>query len=95
MTLLLTRIGQNGEIFEAATAKLRYKLPKEWSYHFVDGSVESAPAPGVAEAFPGPYFCFGQTYDTACIAEQHEHLESMIEEEGTVISQSASREPVC
>jgi len=79
-------MGQNGEIFEALTGNLRAELPHSWTYYFMDGKVESLPAPGVSEIFPGPYLCHGQTYDTSCIKEQHKYIWSIIEEEGLLQS---------
>lgn len=85
-------MGENADIFETLTARLRYELSKAWEFVFVDASTPCIAAPGLSELFPGPYYCHGQTFDTACIAEQHEFLKDVIETEGEAGMQNCDNE---
>ncbi|GIJ97914.1 hypothetical protein Aspvir_000020 [Aspergillus viridinutans] len=50
--------GTNSSILEAQLEPIRAYLPRNWEFEFLDGEMETEPAPGVDAIFPGPYFCY-------------------------------------
>ncbi|CAK3783857.1 MFS multidrug transporter [Lecanosticta acicola] len=76
-------MGENSQVNETLTAKLRFELPKHWEYVFVDASTTCIPAPGIQELFgEGPFYCHGQTFDVECVGENVEYIKEVIEDEG-------------
>lgn len=79
-------MGENAQVNETLTAKLRFELPKHWEYVFVDASIPCVPAPGIAQLFgDGPFYCHGQTFDINCVAENMEYIKEVIEDEGSYL----------
>ena len=75
-------MGQSASIFEALTANIRHYLPEHYSYTFLNGEKECDAGPGIGELFPGPYSSYHLKFFTRSIAEQHEYVHEMIEDEG-------------
>ena len=61
----------------------RNLLPEHFSYEFLEGEKEVAPAPGVAKVFPGPYLSYLTDYSVGSIEEQHQYIMDIVAEEGT------------
>ncbi|MCJ1298808.1 hypothetical protein MMC08_001598 [Hypocenomyce scalaris] len=75
--------GTNGEVFEFQTAEaFRHLLPDNYSYTFPDGEHDCPAAPGVEKLIPGPYLCWYSDDSLKSIAEQHEVVSEIIEDEG-------------
>ena len=75
-------MGQSATIPEALTAGLRHAMPAHYSYTFVDGEKECDAGPGIGGMSPGPYWSYHLRFSTDSIAEQHEYIEEIINEEG-------------
>ncbi|MCJ1318878.1 hypothetical protein MMC15_004210 [Xylographa vitiligo] len=60
----------------------RNLLPEHFSYEFLEGEKEVAPAPGVAKVFPGPYLSYLTDYSVGSIEEQHQYIMDIVAEEG-------------
>ena len=53
-----------------------------YSYTLIDGEEESDAVPGIGGLFPGPYWSYHLRFCTDSIAEQHEYMKEIIDEEG-------------
>ena len=60
----------------------RHLLPDSYSYTFPDGEHDCPAAPGVEKLIPGPYLCWYPDDSLKSIAEQHEVVSEIIEDEG-------------
>ena len=64
-------------------APLRALLPPHWEYHFAQGPLESGPAPGIGEIYPGQtYNCWFHVPSLFEIQSVHDFLKEVIEDEG-------------
>ena len=79
------RIGLSASIYEALTAALRNALPSHWTFTFFDGAEECDAAPGIGAIFSGPYYCHYSQFYTAYVAQAHEAILDIIEDEGDKI----------
>ena len=65
-----------------STASFRALLPANYEFVFVDAPIRCDPAPGVAAFYPGPYLCWYNTPTTAKVAESHEFVSHIMQEQG-------------
>ena len=72
------------------TEAFRQLLPDDWEYVFLDGEKEHPPAPGVEKVFPGPYWSYLTDYTTKSMAEQHDYILQIANEEGNETLRSLS-----
>lgn len=65
------------------SAPIRALLPSHWEYHFIEGTVECGPAPGVATVYPNQNYKGWHTVPSQKFIEaSYGYLEEAIEDEG-------------
>ena len=80
--LCLHGMGTNPPVFEAQTAKVRALLGPTFSFDFIEGEKPCEPAPGIAEVYSGPYIAFYEDPTPEQVAEAHDLVNEVIEEDG-------------
>ncbi|KAL4783122.1 serine hydrolase FSH [Aspergillus varians] len=77
--LCLHGFGTTPEVMKRQMSALTKHFDRSWDFHFLAGKVESPAAPGIAEAFPGPYLCwsldFGPIANRAALDLIHETIQ--------------------
>lgn len=63
-------------------APLISQLSPEHTFDYVDAQVEGTAAPGIGGVFPGPYFIWHKDYDPSSVEKVHQHLQSVLKEDG-------------
>ncbi|KAK5055283.1 hypothetical protein LTR84_013033 [Exophiala bonariae] len=74
--------GTNSDIFESQLAALFSRLSPEHSFDFIDAPYHCSAAPGISKIYDGPYLAWHSRYDPVHIAEIHEYIDSVINEDG-------------
>jgi predicted esterase len=64
------------------TAPLRSRLHAQHTFDFVDGEGNCDAAPGMSGSYPPPYFCWYERGDPGEVQAAHEHLRSVVDEDG-------------
>lgn len=65
-----------------ATGSLRYHLPDDWEWTFVDGEVVCEAAEGVEEVYDGPYRTFYTLPTVEAVEDCHAMLDEIITDLG-------------
>ncbi|KAE8150833.1 hypothetical protein BDV25DRAFT_171872 [Aspergillus avenaceus] len=74
--------GTNSEILETQLAQLRGYLPADWEFDFLDGEMESKPATGIEDIFPGPYYSYHGVPIPEDVWRAYNFIMDVVQEEG-------------
>ncbi|KAH8819281.1 EF-hand calcium-binding domain protein [Xylogone sp. PMI_703] len=74
--------GTNSHIFESQLAALRDRISPKHTFDFIDATLDCAPTPGVSDFYAPPYLCWYTRFDPLHIQQAHDHLWSVIDEDG-------------
>jgi len=80
--LCLHGMGTSSQIFEAQLSRIKDQLEGHHDFVFLQGEVETDPAPGIKEFYPGPYYTYFEVPTKCQVQEALELLEEFIEDEG-------------
>ncbi|KAN0081814.1 Serine hydrolase FSH [Elaphomyces granulatus] len=75
-------MGTSSQIFEAQLSRIKDQLEGHHDFVFLQGEVETDPAPGIKEFYPGPYYTYFEVPTKCQVQEALELLEEFIEDEG-------------
>ncbi|KAH7305244.1 serine hydrolase FSH [Stachybotrys elegans] len=74
--------GTNSDIFETQLASIIHRLPKSYSFDFIDGEAAVNAAPQVAQVYDGPYLAWHSSHFADEVASAHEYVKDILEEDG-------------
>jgi len=80
--LCLHGMGTSSRIFEAQISRIMDQLDGHHDFVFLQGEVETDPAPGIKEIYPGPYYTYFELPTKCQVQATLEFLEEFIEDEG-------------
>ncbi|KAL4914421.1 serine hydrolase FSH [Aspergillus aurantiobrunneus] len=80
--LCLHGYGTNPEVMKHQMSALLQHCDPSWDFHFLKAQVESPPAPGVGNAFPGPYLCWALDLGTTANKAASDQIHEVFQNEG-------------
>lgn len=74
--------GSSATIFESQLSRLIAALPPHYTFDFVDAPIECGAGLDVGGVFPGPYYCFFESYTPERMENAIEYVREIVEEDG-------------
>lgn len=57
-------------------------LPPHWTFEFHDAPIECGPGLDIGGVYPGPYYCFFESYTPERMSDAVEYVREIVEDEG-------------
>lgn len=57
-------------------------LPPHWTFEFVDAPIDCGPGLDIGQVYPGPYYCFFESYTPDRMHDAVEYVREIVEDEG-------------
>lgn len=74
--------GSSAVIFESQLSRLIAALPSHYSFDFVDAPLSCGPGLDIGGVYPGPYYCFFDSYTPERMVDAIDYVREVIDEDG-------------